>query len=112
MYAITATPTAPSAPPVVNYTMQVSYVKSIALYWAVPPRENQNGVIRGYTVVIQAVDTGGTVIFNTTHLMMTVEDLLPFRNYVYRIAAYTLAGLGPFSTDYWIQTLQAGRSHN
>jgi len=96
---------------VVNYTMQVSYVKSIALYWEAPPREKQNGVIRGYTVVILAVNTDGTLTFNTTHLMTTVEDLLPFRNYVYRIAAYTLAGLGPFSIDYRIQTLQAGR-HN
>jgi len=66
-------------------------------------------VIIGYTVEI--LDCGGKVLqtLNTTNRMLNVKELLPFRVYGYRIAAYTSAGVGPFTNCSTIQTLQDGK---
>ena len=75
--------------------------------WSIPPVAERNGIIIAY--IVQLTDTHGAVIQNET---VTVKDpnfdlpqllahnltgLRPYTRYVWRVAATTSAGAGPFT---------------
>ena len=97
---------APSAPPVMRQ------VKEIEAYWAmvgwgIPPEAGRNGIIISY--IVQLLDTHGAVVRNETvavedptfdspqSLAHNLTSLKPYTRYVWRVAATTTAGTGPFS---------------
>ena len=98
---------APSAPPVMHE------VRKIAAHWAVvrwgiPPETGRNGIIISY--IVRLLDTHGAVVRNETvavqdptfvsHLSLAhnLTSLKPYTSYVWRVAATTTAGTGPFSS--------------
>ena len=87
-------------------------VREIEAYWAVvgwgiPPAAGRNGIIISY--IVQLLDTHGAVVRNETvavqdptfdspqSLAHNLTSLKPYTRYVWRVAATTTAGTGPFS---------------
>ena len=98
---------APTSPPTVVRTIAHSSTV-IEVLWKAPVKQGQNGVITGYDVEITAVlsslvTTQSVVASNDLY---TFTNLKPHRQYSFRIAAKTQAGVGPFSTPITQLTLQ------
>ena len=90
-------PAAPTAPPLsVSRTGVTS--THVSLFWAPPPTDQQNGIIRQYIVAV--VGQGGrNFTVETTQPEVTVGGLHPFYTYSFSIAAVTIAP-GPYSDEY------------
>ena len=88
-------------------------VKDIGAYqaavgWGIPPEAGRNGIIISY--IVQLLDTHGAVVWNETvavedptfdspqSLAHNLTSLKPYTGYVWRVAATTTAGTGPFSS--------------
>ena len=100
-------PAAPSAPP------EVREVKETGAHWAmvawgIPPEAGRNGIIISY--IVQLLDTHGAVVRNETvavqdptfdspqSLAHNFTSLKPYTRYMWRVAATTTAGAGPFTS--------------
>lgn len=70
---------------------------SLHLTWDAPPRENQNGLIRGYRIHVTELETGEVLSFFSTAASLTVPNLHPAYNYTCVVAAFTV-GDGPTVT--------------
>ena len=76
--------------------------------WGIPPEAGRNGIIISYIVLL--LDTHGAVVRNETvtgqdptfdspqSLAHNLTSLKPYTRYVWRVAATTTAGTGPFSS--------------
>ena len=76
--------------------------------WGIPPEAGRNGIIISY--IVQLLDTHGAVVRNETvavqdptfdspqSLAHNLTSLKPYTRYVWRVAATTTAGTGPFSS--------------
>ena len=74
--------------------------------WSIPPEAGRNGIIISY--IVQLLDTHGAVVRNETvavqdptfdspqSLAHNLTSLKPNTRYVWRVAATTSAGTGPF----------------
>ena len=88
-------------------------VKEIEAHWAmvnwsIPPKAGRNGIIISY--IVQVLDRHGAVVRNETvavedptfdspqSLAHNLTSLKPYTRYVWRVAATTSAGNGPFSS--------------
>ena len=88
-------------------------VKEIEAYWAmvnwsIPPETGRNGIIISY--IVQLLDRHGAVVRNETvavedptfdspqSLAHNLTSLKPYTRNVWRVAATTTAGTGPFSS--------------
>ena len=90
MYAFSAVPSSPPQELVV-----VAWSSTILhLTWAPPPRENRNGLIRGYRINVTELDTGRALSFFSPTASKTIENLHPAYNYTCVVAAFTV-GDGP-----------------
>ena len=96
----------PTAPPA-NLTVTAVTSRTATLSWDPPPYEEQNGVIREYMLTVNRSDTSFFIVLNTTMTQLTVEHLLPFRTYLFTVAAQTIE-LGPFTMVEEIQLLEDG----
>ncbi len=79
-----------------------------AVGWGIPPEAERNGIIISY--IVQLLDTHGGVVRNETvavqdptfdspqSLAHNLTSLKPNTRYVWRVAATTSAGTGPFSS--------------
>ena len=98
---------APTSPPT-DVTIIAHFSTSIVVLWKPPIKQGQNGVITGYVVELSPVSSsyiarqsvGGNID------LYTFTNLKPHRNYNVRVAAKTLAGVGPFSVAITQQTRQ------
>ena len=85
--------------------------------WGIPPKAGRNGIIISYTVQLR--DTHGAVVRNET---VAVQDptfespqspahnftsLKPYTRYVWRVAATTTAGAGPFASASHFRTRES-----
>ena len=99
---------APSESPT-NRTV-VTYKKKATLQWGIPPVSGRNGIITIYTIEFtsqnqqtsqQTSPINHTVRqSNFTHpeqQTKTLENLYPYTNYTWRVAAVNINGTGPFS---------------
>ena len=59
-------------------------------------------------LTVNRSDTSLFIVLNTTMTQLTVEHLLPFRTYLFTVAAQTIA-LGPFSLEEEIQLQEDGK---
>lgn len=73
---------------------------AVQLSWQPPPVDEQNGVIRLYTVVLRESQTGRTMVYNTTMPMLTVGSLMPCMSYNWNVTPYTV-GYGPVPRGYY-----------
>ncbi len=76
--------------------------------WGIPPQARRNGIIISY--IVQLLDTHGAVVRNETvavqdptfdspqSLAHNLTNLKPNTRYVWRVAATTTAGVGPFTS--------------
>ena len=107
---------APSAPP------EMLKVKKKGAHWAmvgwgIPPEAGRNGIIVSY--IVQLPDTHGAVVRNETvavqdptfdspqSLAHNFTSLKPHTRYMWRVAATTTAGAGPFTSVAHFITLQS-----
>lgn len=78
---------------------------SFLLEWKPPEDVHQNGIILGYTVIVELASNGTRIeIVNTSLTMLDVNNLMPLTVYVCKLAAYTSAGSGPFAKSPNIRT--------
>ena len=97
---------APSAPPEELVVPTVSST-SFVLSWSPPPTSQQNGIIREYTVNITELQTGISIILNSTSTSVSVLSLHPYYTYECVVSAYTV-GSGPYSEVFTITTSEDG----
>ena len=98
---------APSAPPVMREVKEIRTHWTV-VGWGIPPEAGRNGIIISY--IVQLLDTHGAVVRNETvavedptfdspqSLAHNLTSLKPYTRYVWRVAATTTAGTGPFSS--------------
>ena len=96
----------PTAPPA-NLTVTAVTSRTATLSWDPPPYERQNGVIRKYMLTVNRSDTSSFTVLNATMTELTVENLFPFRTYLFTVAAQTTE-LGPFTIEEVIQLPEDG----
>ena len=78
--------------------------------WSAPAPEDRNGPIIEYKINVTVISTGQTYVLTSSTTNLEVTSLRPFTDYMFRIAAVTAAGTGPYSTTLSITTLPAGTS--
>ena len=100
---------APNAPPEELVAATVSST-SFVLSWSPPPTSQQNGIIREYTVNISELQTGISVVLNSTITSVSVLSLHPYYTYECVVSAYTV-GSGPYSEVFTITTSEDGMLH-
>ena len=81
---------------------------AINLSWASPPRESHNGVINGYFINITTNNFEESQLLFSTEEFIAVDSLQPYTMYFYSVAAYTDAGLGPYSVIFPVTTEEDG----
>ena len=99
-------PAAPSAPPVMREVKEIR-ARWAVVGWGIPLETGRNGIIISY--IVQLLDMKGAVVRNVTvavqnptfdspqSLAHNLTSLKPYTSYVWRVAATTAAGSGPFS---------------
>ena len=100
--------TAPTSPPL-NLSPVTSISTSVTLSWAPPPTQFQNGVIMGYTLQVFNSQQGLLRETNTSSNGSTVDSLNPDTTYLFKVAAMTVVGRGPYSDNVYVATRQFGR---
>ena len=100
-------PTASSAPPE-EVVVREKGAHWAAVGWGIPPEAGRNGIIISY--IVQLLDTHGAVVRNETvavqdptfdspqSLTHNLTSLKPYTIYLWRVAATTTAGVGPFTS--------------
>ncbi|XP_038048537.1 receptor-type tyrosine-protein phosphatase T-like isoform X2 [Patiria miniata] len=82
--------------------------RNLTVSWSRPPCGFQGGTITGYLYKLTHVSSGATLRqTNTTQTAVTVDDLIPYTEYGFQVAATTSTGFGPFSGSITIRTLEA-----
>ncbi|XP_071842570.1 uncharacterized protein [Apostichopus japonicus] len=91
--------TAPLAPPEV-IVFRPFNVTTFEVQWHAPPREEVPGIILGYHIFCRNTPTNQqrnvTIPGNSTFVGL-IGDLAPGLSYGVKVAAFTVAGMGPFS---------------
>lgn len=99
--------TAPSSSPE-HFQATVTGSRSIYFEWDPPPPEEQNGIVRQYTITMLEVETGEAIITVSSANSLTVSTLKPYTTYVCSIVAETIAA-GPSSQILQVQTQEDGK---
>ena len=101
---IVAPETAPS-----NFEAVATSPYAATLTWNPLPISEQNGDITGYIINVTVVETGEKLQLMSVSTSLTVTTLRPFRTYICIITAQTAVGIGPFSGEFTLVTLQDGK---
>ena len=100
--------TVPTAPPQNFHIISINST-SLTFSWAPPPSSQQNGDIVGYSLQLLEVDTGERLNYTvTSQTVFTAPRLHPYYSYVCTLAAYTEAGVGPYTEAITQRTLEDG----
>ena len=95
-----------AAPQSVTAHFNATSHDSIFLSWDPLPPEDQNGIILGYLINITDISSEDTLQFSSDTHNLTIESLRPYTTYTCLVAAYTSIGMGPFSVEISVQTLE------
>ena len=95
----------PNAPPQ-NVQVDVTSVYTASVSWIPPPADQQNGVIRSYTIRLTNVVTRERLEFIATSSSTTYQltSLQANTQYSVAVAATTRVGTGPFSQSVTLET--------
>lgn len=109
MLLFLSSPSAPTAPPRQFQLLIPVSSTSLSFSWLPPETAHHNGDITGYILSLAEAETGREVIYNvTTGTLYTARTLHPYYSYECRVAAYTAAGTGPFSSAITQRTAEDG----
>ena len=81
--------------------------RSFYISWSSPPFESRNGIIRKYDITFIEENTGKVTEISTQGTAELFDNLHPYYNYSFMIAAVTVA-VGPFSQVQTVLTLEDG----
>ena len=86
--------------------------RSFDLMWFELPHSQRNGIINYTIEVIETEPLGVRLMYNysTSSTSFTVPRLHPHRQYTYRVAASTSAGVGNFTAPTTIRTNEEGKN--
>ena len=101
-------PLAPSGFPE-NFLAVATSPRSILLTWIPPLPQDRNGIITGYFINATLVETGEKLQHSSNSTSLTM-NARPYTTYLFIIAAGTIAGRGPFSTEVSIKTPESGKT--
>ena len=83
--------------------------RTLTLEWSPPLEESQNGIITHYSLGVSVSESGqGFDMIINGETAVTLQDLHPYYEYNYNIAAATSVGTGPFSERNSIRMPQDG----
>ena len=92
-----------------NFLAVATSPRSILLTWILPLPQDRNGIITGYFINATLVETGETLQQSSNSTSFTM-NARPYTTYLFVIAAVTVAGRGPFSTEISIKTPESGKT--
>ena len=98
--------TAPSSAPL-NPTWQVTSSRTVNISWYPPPLEDQNGIIRYYSIRITEIDTGYIFEVESNFTWIFLDFLHPYYTYTIQFSAVTVAQ-GPFGASIIFTTPEDG----
>lgn len=82
---------------------------SVLLTWSPPLPHQQNGIISTYYINVTEVETGVvSQLMVTDATQLLIDTLHPYYIYNFYISAATMAGQGPYSPVFSIQTHEDG----
>ncbi|XP_022900690.1 roundabout homolog 2-like [Onthophagus taurus] len=87
----------PSAPPD-NISGDVFNETAGWLRWSPPPPQHHNGVIQGYKILIKGTNSR-SIQTNSSTTSILINNLTAGGHYNAKVAAYTKAGMGPYSSN-------------
>ncbi|XP_064477008.1 protein sidekick-1-like isoform X2 [Ornithodoros turicata] len=80
---------------------------SLSFSWDKIPCSDTNGDVTSYGYVLQPAHQASSIVVNTTgSTEVTVDSLVPFRNYTFQVKGVNEAGDGPFSAPLLQETKQ------
>lgn len=83
---------------------------SISVQWSPPPKDSQNGLIKGYKIrhklagYASDADWYTNEVPEVARLNFVLEDLISWQNYEIQIAAENDKGVGPYSSSVFVRT--------
>ena len=108
LFCHSCAPAVPSNAPQ-NIRSSLLTATSAEILWDPPPPDHQNGVIQSYIFRVTEVDTGRIIAEHyAENASITLQELQPLYTYQFVVAASTVAGLGPFSSQYSLQVPESG----
>ena len=107
MHAPHVPPTAPSSPPQAPIGVADSPTL-VTLSWSPPPRIDINGDLLFYVVRITEMETGRQWSFHAVNAFINIGALHPYYTYASQVTAHTAIGSGPFTSIFYVRTLETG----
>ena len=91
-------------------SLSVGPLNSTAVHisWSPPAPGKQNGIIISYIVNLTTLDSGLSILFTVSSLEMDIGHLQPFSVYTVAVASQNSVGVGPYTHDALVQTLEDG----
>ena len=77
--------------------------------WTLPKLASRNGEIVSYTINVSVVESEEMFQYITNTTELELLALRPYHTYVFTVAASTIIGEGPFSSNVTIQTPEDGK---
>ena len=100
---------APSGTPT-NFSVEEVLSRLVTLSWQHPLEEDRNGVITGFIMQLGRSNTNNITLFETGNITVSInEGLKPFTQYFCKVAALTMAGMGPYTEAIYFTTLEDGK---
>jgi len=100
---------APSAPPVIDKAKtEAEDAHTISVTWNEIVKEDQNGIILGYTVSYKVEGQPTELSLNTTDKNTVIKGLKPYTSYCISVRGYTKIGPSDWSPCTTVRTLQSG----
>jgi hypothetical protein len=93
-----------------NFSMAVVNSTSILLYWSELPPPERNGVVQGYTIRLTNVRNGRDTDYSAVSEPYIIVNLHPDFTYRAKVAAVTVVGAGPFSSQIEVRLPEAAPS--
>lgn len=103
----------PSHSPI-NVNIEILNSHSVSIKWQSPPIDYMNGIIIGYRITCSANHSKHSINLNTnsTTRAIIIRNLLAQMKYCIKIAAYNIAGTGPYTANQCIEmSLNKTSSH-
>ncbi|XP_022111710.1 receptor-type tyrosine-protein phosphatase S-like [Acanthaster planci] len=104
---ITTTSIAPTGPPTM-VTTEATGQRNLTFTWGPPSCGDRGGIITEYVYELSNPNTGWNTSAPVSVEKVTINELLPFTNYTFRVTAKNSVGNGPFSEAVTARTLEAG----
>ena len=103
------TTTAPNGCPL-HFLVKQVLSRSMTLSWEPPLERDRNGVISGFKINLIESPSNNITALDVENTTITIEEVKPFTLYYAEVAAYTLAGIGPYTERINVLTEEDGKT--